>query len=207
MALIFQGKVVACAAKVVDWQTSKLGFAPGSCGARRRTEPITQWVWHWTAGEGNASGCHRTLAARGLSVHFFLGVDGVIYQYADPALVVCAHAGKPTNGRSIGIEQQNVGHGRPNPRVPRDRVNETIRGVVRPTSQFTPAQVAAAISLRLAIAKVCATLGPIHVDPRAETLPLAFRNGWRGDLAHYQVSLKKRDPGTRFMEALAAAAP
>jgi N-acetyl-anhydromuramyl-L-alanine amidase AmpD len=71
-----------------------------------RTQPPDLLVVHDTAGERDGAGVHETLAARGLSVEFVVGVDGAVWQYVDPARVYCWHAGS-VNGRAVGIECVN----------------------------------------------------------------------------------------------------
>jgi len=188
--------------KVVNWRESGLTWKLGQSGTRIR-QNLWWWVWHWTGGDPSkidavgARGCYNTLTSRGLSIQLFLGYTGVVYQYVDLAWG-CAHAGSPTNDHSIGIEMQNVGHGTPNPKVPRARLPETIHSAVRPTSQFTSQQLIAAQRLREFVGRAY-DLGPATL-PDADTISLARRNKHRGDLAHYQISDAKRDPGTHFME-------
>ena len=215
MALIYRGREVQCDSRVIDWRESGLQFKPGSNGVRRRgSVPIQAWVWHWTAGEGNEKGCFRVLSGRGLSVQFYIRFDGVVFQYCDVDLI-CAHAGKPFNGLSLGTEMQSVGDGKPNPRFVRVRARETIHGMTAMRSQFYPAQITAAINLRFA----CAAAATDHRD----RLSIGFPRGTDGliptrlmplkdrlaaiekgdhDFAHYMISRKKRDPGLHFIERL-----
>lgn len=196
MALIYRGEELATPPdlRVIDWREHGLTWALGKCGTRKRREKLTQFVWHWTGGVGNVRACHRVLTNRGLSVQLFLDGDGTVYQYVDLD-TVCSHAGSPTNGRSIGIEQQCVGHG-PGPGV---RLPETVHGLTRQTAQFTIAQQAAARLLRLALAPII----PIKVLPDTTAIPLERRNRHVGDLAHYQISASKRDPGVHCMQRIA----
>lgn len=190
--------------RVVNWHESKLTWKLGDCGTRLRLKPPQWWVWHWTAGDPStkapvgARGCYNTLTRRGLSIQLFIAYDGTIYQYVDLAWG-CAHAGTPTNDASIGVEMQNCGHGRPNPRVPRARLPETVHGVTRPTSQFTAQQFMAAQLLRGFAAGYYHTL-PINTLHDTTVVSVRRRKLHSGDLAHYQISDDKRDAGTHFMD-------
>ena len=198
MSLIYRGADIPTpGVTVVDWHEHGLTWALGQSGTRKRTDALTQIVHHWTGGEGSYKGVHSVLTNRGLSVQLYLAASGTVYQYADLD-TVCAHAGSPTNGRSIGIEMQNVGHGAPG-KVQRERLPETVHGREAMTSQFTPAQMAAAIALRKALASIV----PVNVFADSTVVPLWRRNTHVGDLGHYQISGQKRDPGTHFMSEIA----
>lgn len=191
---------------VVNWRASGMTWKLGESGTRIRSG-MQWWVWHWTGGDPSkvgkigARGCYNTLTKRGLSVQLFLGYDGVVYQYVDLQWA-CAHAGSPTNERSIGIEMQNCGHGKPNPKVPRARMPETVHGATRPTSQFTSQQLLSAQRLREFVGRAYNSFAPDTL-PDTTVVPLARRKAFIGDLAHYQISKDKRDCGTHFMEHVA----
>jgi N-acetyl-anhydromuramyl-L-alanine amidase AmpD len=68
---------------------------------------VDQFVIHFDA-VGTSRQCFKTLQdARGLSVHFMLDVDGVIYQTLD--LKERAWHATTSNTRSVGIEIANIG--------------------------------------------------------------------------------------------------
>lgn len=201
MGLIIAGKEYDVpGARVVNWHEHGLTWKLGTSGTRERTEKITQRVHHWTGGEGSEKGVYRTLSARRLSVQLFTRADGVVFQFVD-LMTVCAHAGKPSNGRSIGWEKQNVGTGKPNPRVPRERVVEWIHGRKRMVSQFFEAQIKADIAVSKVIGEVLGI--PIKVHPDMTVLSVEVLDRWVGDLGHFQITMKKTDPGVNFMRALA----
>jgi N-acetyl-anhydromuramyl-L-alanine amidase AmpD len=184
-----------------------LAFEPGSCGARRRTAPCTLGVLHWTGGEGSGEQVHRVLAARGLSIHFCVDPEGTIYQYADPARVACAHAGRGANDLSWGVEVSCYGFtvgGRPPPVVARDReeYETTIHGRRARVADFRPAQYAA---LDVLCDVLSGTLGiPRAVWPGpAERVPWARLKAFHGIVGHMHISTRKLDPGTRPLERLA----
>lgn len=72
---------------------------------------IDQCVLHCD-GHGFSRLCFQALRARGLSVHFMLDVDGIVYQTLD--LKERALHATVSNDRSIGIEIANVGAYPPN---------------------------------------------------------------------------------------------
>ena len=70
-------------------------------------EVVDQFVLHYDVC-GTSQRCFRVLHdMRGLSVHFLLDVDGILYQTVD-LREQCWHATK-ANGRSIGIEIAHIG--------------------------------------------------------------------------------------------------
>lgn len=204
MSLVYQGREYPTPAGLVvhTWHEHGLTWPLGRNGVRRRSHgPVPRkYVHHWTGGVGDARAVHRVLTGRGLSVQLYLGGDGVVWQYVDLAYA-CAHAGSPTNDESIGIETQSVGHGADHPRFPRTRLPDTVHGRTVSTSQFTRAQQVAARLLRLTIREITGL--PIATIPAATVVPLWRRNRHVGDLAHYQISAAKRDPGAGWMAEVA----
>jgi len=80
---------------------------------RKRTKPIKRIVLHWDAGVDvtgdkivDAADTYKILLNRGLSTHYTVDNDGVIYQMLDPSLVAY-HAGI-WNGTSIGVDICNI---------------------------------------------------------------------------------------------------
>ena len=73
------GKPVPVNAQVQTWKEApELGFP------NLRTRKVTHGiVLHTTGGSGLADQVHRTLVARGLSIHFVINPDGLIVQMAD----------------------------------------------------------------------------------------------------------------------------
>lgn len=70
---------------------------------------VTELVIHEPAVRGRAATL-KTLAAKGLSVHFTIERDGSVEQHA-PLDRQCAHAGSPHNRRSVGLEVINRYYG------------------------------------------------------------------------------------------------
>ena len=67
---------------------------------------VDQFVLHFDAA-GTSRTCFKVLQERGLSVHFMLDLDGVIYQTLD--LKERARHATIANDRSIGVEIANIG--------------------------------------------------------------------------------------------------
>lgn len=200
--LLLNGDTVPVSANV----DHSLSFSPGDEGTRKRTVPIQMGVMHWTAAENPAVRVHETLTNRGLSIHFILDRDGVIYQCADPGLVVCSHAGRGVNDLSWGVEIVNYGgvaKGRQPPArgADRERYECVIHGHSRLCADFYPAQYAAIWEL---FDTVHGALGiPKGVYAGESTLvrwPQLKK--FRGVIGHFHAALKKTDPGTRPLEYL-----
>lgn len=75
----------------------------------RGTTKVTELVIHEPAVRGRAATL-KTLAAKGLSVHYTIERDGSVEQHA-PLDRQCAHAGSPHNRRSVGLEVINRYYG------------------------------------------------------------------------------------------------
>ena len=88
-----------------------LGEGPAFFALGRRAS-TTAVVLHWTGGVGDPKQVYRTLRARGVSVHFCVGADAVVYQYAD-ADRRCAHAGQvddsDCDGRQLSANATTIG--------------------------------------------------------------------------------------------------
>ncbi len=183
-----------------------LRFEPGTCGARQRTSPCTLGVLHWTGGEGSGEQVHRVLTARGLSIHFCIDPEGVIYQYADPAAVACAHAGRGANDISWGVEVSCYGF-TVGDRLPplagrdRERYEATIQGRKMLVADFRPAQYEA---LDVLCDVLCGTLGIARAVYRGpnQLVPWAQLRTWSGIVGHMHISKRKADPGTRPLDHL-----
>ncbi len=184
--------------------------------ARRRAllrDRVHQVVLHYDAA-GTSRRCFEVLHdERGLSAHFLLDVDGVIYQTLDVA-ERARHAG-PANDRSIGIEIANVG-AYSTPEVlaqNRDAIvggqntERAIAGYVQNRRlhqyAFTDAQYTALIrllrALRIALPNIDARI-PRGADGAMLTvvLPPDRRGGFAGIVGHFHMSDNKVDPGPAF---------
>lgn len=180
---------------------------------RPRKLPASLIVLHWTAGIGDPAQVARTLAARRLSVHFTVGVGGEVVQQASLDRR-CAHAGSPTNDRSIGIEV--VSPGLPGP----VREKERARGVERTVYaaklrgrrvtllDYTTAQ---AVAVETLVDDLC---GELDVPRRvpcdaggvllARQLTAAELAAFEGVIGHFHCHRSKLDPGTAPLDRLRA---
>ncbi len=97
-------------------------------GLSELREQVQQFVLHYDA-VGSSERCFRALHDnRGLSVHFMLDLDGVIYQTLD--LRERAFHAKDANDRSIGIEIADVG-GMSTPKLLQEWYGPDDGGLVR----------------------------------------------------------------------------
>ena len=71
-------------------------------GRSRKGVP-TFVVIHNSAGSGGEEGVFKSLLSKGYGTHFTIGLDGTIYQHADPIAQILSHA-SGLNNDSIGIE-------------------------------------------------------------------------------------------------------
>jgi len=208
MSIIIHGERVEVEANAITWEEHGLGFLPGTCGVESRERSTDLGVIHYTAGEGSGPQVHRVLKARGLSCHFVVDRDGVIYQFVDPANYRCAHAGGRANDRSVGIEVACYGWSR-GPHAPdpeRPTYKGTVHGWTTTFADFYPCQYDALDALCRAVSKrlpidLCV---PEYPDERISELLLAMYTGWCG---HYHVErLSKKhpkcDPGPRVFDEL-----
>lgn len=210
--LVVAGAPVPGTSWCVGYRESGLEFVHGK-GARRRVKPCSMGVGHWTGGEAGTTSSsddgkrvYDVLRARDLSVHFTIGYDGTVWQYADPATVVCYHAGA-VNELSWGVECVNKG-------LPPDagRARETIvrEAQGRPLAQlaFTSPQLAAFVRLcdtvqaALALPRAVPALSGKLATKRIEDARLAR---FEGVVEHLHASSQKVDAGTQLVHALASA--
>lgn len=196
-----------------------LGFP----AARARTASPDLLVLHDTAGEGDGAQVHRTLSARGLSIHFVVDRAGVVWQFLDPATHFAAHAGKGNNSRSVGIEFSNsvfdsASTGRfANPALPltgneklhgRPVILDTRRGAKRRVLGHLPPQLVAARSLVRAILDACPTI-PRRL-PRGDNGKVHSRlvaPGWAGVCGHLHLTDAHVDPAGDLLAELDADLP
>lgn len=200
---------------LMDEDGNAMVLSPTARRARLRAY-VHQIVLHYDAA-GTSRRCFEVLQdERGLSAHFLLDVDGVLYQTLDVA-ERARHAG-PANDRSVGIEIANIG-AYPNPAAlaaarkrsatpgKKDRPQTPVTGYVQGRRlhqfRFTDAQYRALIrlirTLRRALPGIKAVY-PESADGGVATtvLPPGPRKRFSGVLGHYHVSPKKVDPGPAF---------
>jgi len=89
----------------IDWDVKIDFIRPGAFRKHRGTRKPNMIVTHWDVCT-SAEKCKRVLEARGISTHFCIDNDGIIYQYLDTNDVGW-HAGK-VNNYSIGIDFSNA---------------------------------------------------------------------------------------------------
>lgn len=200
-AIIAGGEPVYVDADVRIWTDTGLGFGPRPL--RSETRAV---VLHWTGGEGGGPEVHRTLAARGLSVHFTIDQAGVVWQHLDANALSAGCKG--ANAWCVNVEVSN--RSRPhvaNAKWPRESYVDSIHGRDRQTTRFLPAQVDAALDL---VSALCRRFDlPVDV-PRgldgklvSTALPAGDLAVFRGVLGHLHVTTAKDDPGTEILRAVA----
>lgn len=211
--IIVGGKRWPVVAPVELWDDTGLETTPGR-GARKRKRAIDLGVFHWTGGEGGAQTLFRVLTKRQLGVEFYIGHDGTIWQFCDPALVDTFDAGR-VNDRSFGAEIANYGfrgRGKPIPRkgLKRPQYNCDLNGRRRKFAHFWPAQIAAALSLADAMSKACSipravpeSGGGYWVEPN--TLSAERLDAFKGHLGHFHITSRKSDPGMDLLETFLVA--
>lgn len=187
----------------------KIEFRPGDGYNKKRRKPIDLGVFHWTGSENAVETMARVLRKRKLGVEYAISPYGSLYQFCDMMEVDTADAGI-ANSRSWGVEIVNAGIRRRStlwrePRYrkvkmgPREGYNTKIHGRKVRCWDFYPAQRMTAFALNKLIFDVVDTY-PADVCTHPGTVPL---DGVFGAVGHYNVSRKKLDPGTKFMEDLA----
>jgi len=218
LGLIWKGIIHPAEIEVVDGRED--GFWWDSDNHRNtegaRTKPIRFGVLHHQGGEGRARQCFSVLNERAdpkhpgefdyLSVHFEIDQDGVITQMAD--LDTVCHQASGVNQESWGVEIANLGVGQSSLRHPRDTYTDMVNGVTyRNFLKFYPMQVAAAYRLCVCVNGL---LGLPLVLPmatqfkaRRNVLPPAELARFRGLIAHYMVTNKKKDPSPHLLDELA----
>lgn len=167
---------------------------------------ITQFVLHHD-GCTSADMCWSVLQnERGLSCHFLVDNNGVIFQTIDLALM--AYHAAEFNPRSIGVEFCNRGDAKKYPDTyangknggSRDKVNCVINGYKYYAFQYTKAQIESFTRLARELRRILPNL-PVEFPQKApgeqawETLPRAAAFSFRGYIGHYHLTGQKWDPG------------
>jgi N-acetyl-anhydromuramyl-L-alanine amidase AmpD len=195
--------------EVYNWTSHELCFEqhdPNHYARMTRpdgTPNLTMGCLHWTGGEGDYRAVYRTLRKRELGIHFFIDHKGRIFQFADPAVTVCPHAGA-VNRYAYGIEMQGRGTNHSdalNKRRPRGVERQELHGEERSVALFTTDQVEAALGLCDAMADLANI--PRRIPDHLDAIePADARKKFRGVLGHLHVSSRKLDPGAQLFEAL-----
>jgi N-acetyl-anhydromuramyl-L-alanine amidase AmpD len=168
-------------------------------------------VLHTTGGIRPPLGVYETLRARGLSVHWVVGVDGECVQMA-PHHLVCLHAGA-VNAWTVGIEfvspllaRTSVAEMERKRGVHREVYRDRVRGRrVLELLDMTEAQTRAGLVL---VEQLCDVLElPRRVPTesgelmRRQMTPGELES-FEGVMGHYHAHGSKLDPGTRFLDQL-----
>jgi len=186
---------------------TSLRFNIGDPGTTARHHAVNLGVIHWSGGEpSDGSGVYQTLEQRGLSCHFIIDRSGTIWQCADPATTVCAHAGSAYNGRSWGVEVVDFGileEGESVPRAARGRdlYRAVVQGEEYEMADFLPAQYTALFAL----ADLCADR--FNIPRVVRGAPWERTSGiveFAGHVGHMHISPWKPDPGPRPLERMGA---
>jgi len=198
-------------APVISMESHGLLFKVGPCARRRAPKQLIDLiVLHWTAGEATARQTYRTLSGRELGVEFVVDRQGIIWQFADPALIDTFDAGS-ANRRSAGIEITNYGFRRSGKKIPmkgrdRPKYRTTLNGRSREFAGYYPAQIQSAIALcdtlrspLRYVSKVIPRDGNGHLLKR--TMTKKELQEFSGVLGHFHISKAKSDPGTDIFEA------
>lgn len=229
-ALILAGEALTVEGlEVYNWHDHGMKFTPWSYrrgqtryksyNRRREQGVIRQIVHHWTGGEGTERAVFNTLVRRGLGIHFFNRFDGVIFQYCDPAELICAHA-SALNTLSIGIENQNRGwpkgsSARMRAKYPRGMFRDRIKGREVAMCSFFPEQLDSASLLTETLLDFFDiepvipgnpeilehAAGPVSGAVLRDTIPREWNDEFEGVLGHYHAS-KKYCPGIQLLESL-----
>lgn len=206
MSLIWNNRDISDGLEVSDWTEHGMRFLAGQGHNRIRLEPVEIACWHWSGGEGDEEQIYRTLVRRKLGIHFFIRIDGRIFQYADPGTTVCAHA-SAVNDRSAGIEMQNRATVHFWSRRPQREVyRPVLKGKARKLLRFSAAQIDSAVKLarRLPVPAYVPEVGwggPLQLF--TDRIPRDAVPEITGHIGHYHVS-RKLDPGTDVLQAIQA---
>lgn len=211
------GALMGCDAPVMGMRESGLAFS-----VQRMRETTRFVICHWTGSENKAPSVYRNMIARGVSVHFIVAQDGLVFQCAD-ANARLAHTlsddyderGQPIgdgNSYGIGIEFVNRGHDLKLPdhghkRTPTEDIIHSRR--VR-YGKMTRPQVASAIALCTTLCRAYRLPMIVPIDARtghvyAGKSPRAARSRFSGICGHYWFNAQKVDPGLDLLEQIAAA--
>ena len=192
--------------RVILWTEDdglECGYGQFTSYAGEVPRKITQFVNHWDVCLSSRS-CAKVLKKRGISVHFCIGNDGIIYQTMD-----CQHAAwhagdRTVNRLSVGVEISNAyytkyqdwyikkGYG-PRPVITDAKVHGTT---LEPHLGFYPVQLEALAALWRALHKavdISLTI-PLEDGKMVTTMKEGFGSGkLEGFFNHYNVTKKKID--------------
>lgn len=216
--IIVANRFVPFGGLCVSPNDSGLMFTESNTCIKPREGPPDLLVWHNTAGRGSPKRVYKTLLRRRLSVHFAIGKDGIVYQFCDPAIYSCAHAGKGANSRSIGVEVVNLVLP-PNPKMwrrlvyrlqgysarlldGRPSVVETYRGRKRQVIGHTPQQIEAAVALTKVLLNHFPGIPAMVPGGGAKPHGDRVGKGWSGVCGHLALTDRHVDPAQDLLFAI-----
>jgi len=186
----------------IDWDV-KVDLMPKNCYRSWRGERKPNMiVTHWDA-TTSAEKCKRVLQARGISTHFCIDNDGIIYQYVDTNNAAW-HAGG-VNNYSIGIDFSNAYYLKYNRYYVKKGFNErpickdsVVHGIkLKPHLGYYPVQIEAYKKL---LEVLCSHYNiplqtPVTDEGVANTgvVKEAVKKKYKGIICHYHVSRNKID--------------
>jgi len=193
--------------QVKTWHEHGLTFGEGN--TTEREQPIRHGILHWTAsgkrlGLKGAKQVWRTLTKRGLSVDFVITDEGIIWQFVDPLVQCCAHAGR-LNATSIGVEVTGPGwlaryFGS------REMYKGTVHGWTTKFIDYTEEQHASVAALADALALAGVVPRTVTTEPyeRLRQRDFAENDGWFGHLHCDRLAKQhpKCDPGPMPLKRL-----
>jgi hypothetical protein len=198
-SIIIGGARVSCALQVVLWGESGCLFKSAQM-RRKQTRLVTL---HWTGSENAPKDVHANMTSRGVSVHFVVDPQGVVWQMAD-ADRFCAHA-PGVNDRSIGIEIISRGSELelPHKGVVRTEVTEQIHGREVRYADFTSEQKLSAVVLVTALATTYHLPLQCPMDKRGEVISSVLSTPelarFKGVVGHLHSSRNRADPGLKLL--------
>jgi len=193
--------------EVKTWIETGLTFGEGN--TTKRDQPIRHGILHWTAsgkrlGLKGAKQVWRTLTRKGLSVDFVITDEGIIWQFVDPLMQCCAHAGR-LNKTSVGVEVTGPGWLRRYLGA-REWYTGTVHGWTTKFIDYTEEQHASVAALADALALAGVVPKTVTTEPyrRLTQRHFASHDGWYGHLHCDRLAKKhpKCDPGPRPLETL-----
>lgn len=196
-----------CVVPVITWHEHGMEFRVGEGYNKKRVQPITCAVWHWTGGEGDPKQLYEILKANKLGVEFAIDKNGTIWQFCDPLQVDTADANF-MNARSVGIEIINYGFSTSIVKAGSDRKKYTctMNGHLRTFAHFNEYQIASAIALANALSSALPIprLVPLAKDGSVlrRTMMRQELADFCGHLGHFHIKAEKSDPGLDLLEAL-----
>jgi hypothetical protein len=199
-------------------------FKAGDGFNKKRKNEINLGAFHWTGSENALEVMFRVLQKRKLGIEYAINPWGALYQFCDMMEVDTADAGI-VNSRSWGVEMVNAGIRRSSTLWREPRYRKVKMGPRQPYDtvihdrkvrcwDFYVAQKMTAFALHKLISGVVPTypsrvcLETVVIPNINATIAAGDKPGrpleyiTKGAIGHYNITRRKLDPGTRFMEEL-----